>query len=233
MEIRKRRIIFGLIGLLLASSSFSQEKKIAAGILVNISGQVWIQKLGENKFVRAKSGEIIYEGDTIKTGPNSRAGLVLKDGGEIKISQNTVLTVDKTVIMMGQMRSRINLNKGKIYNKVYGLRKVDIKTPIAVCAVRGTEYQTEVEEDGATAVIVVAGTVSVENEFGSVLVSPGQMSQVKPGKAPEPPQKLDEKKIKEETSWQQEIKIEKKILRIKIGTDKGKEEKTIELRFRK
>lgn len=233
MGIRKRIIIFSLIFGWLAGIVFAEQKKQVAGVLAHTFGQVEIQRLGAEKFVRARSGDTVYEGEKIKVGRNSRAGLILLGGGEIKINQNTFLTVGPGRTVMGQARNWINLIRGRIYNKVHGLRKLDVKTPVATCAVRGTEYQTQVEDDGSTAVIVVAGAVSLENEFGSAIVNPGEMATVKPGKAPEPPQKINEEKIKQETGWQQEIKIEKKVLRLQVGSDKEKEGKTIELRFRK
>jgi hypothetical protein len=239
---RNRIIIYSIVSILVLNFVLlqffvlCQQKRelIMWGVFVKVSGQVSVLRPTETKYVRVKPGDVIYEGDKIKVGTSSKAAVVTKEGVEIKINQETEFLVEQSQVKKEEIRSTINLFRGMIYNKALGIRaKLDVKTPAGVCSVRGTEYQTEVDYDGTTSVIVISGMVEVKNEYGVVVVKPGEKTKMQTGSKPEEPQKLDEKEIQQKTSWQQEVKIEKKVLQIRVGKEKGGEEKIIELRFRK
>ncbi|MFH2070298.1 MAG: FecR domain-containing protein [Elusimicrobiota bacterium] len=218
--------------LLLDARSKSGTNKVAA-VVTFVSGRLDVQRSGRTAWKSCKPGSFIYEGDKLRTARRSRAALVFSNGGEMKISENTIFDVDVAEATEKELRGGIRLRRGRTYNKSVGLRaKIVVRTPVAVVSVRGTEYDTSVDENGDTSVIVVDGSVIVENEFGKVVVNANQKTDVSGGKAPEPAQDMSAADMDESTKWQKDIKIEKKNLRLKIKTDTG-EERTLKLRFSK
>ena len=218
--------------LLLDARPKSGTNKVAA-VVTFVSGKLEVQRSNSAGWVSCKPGSFIYEGDKLRTARRSRAALVFSNGGEMKISENTIFDVDVAEATEKELRNRIRLRRGRTYNRSVGLRaKIVIRTPVAVVSVRGTEYDTSVDENGDTSVLVVDGSVIVENEFGKVVVNANQKTDVSGGKAPEPAQDMSAADMDENTKWQKDIKIEKKNLRLKIKTDTG-EERTLKLRFSK
>src|SRR5579872_5189621 len=126
-------------------------------------------------------GEKLPEGTTVRTADNSEVELQTLRGHHFHVKSDTVLEL--TSLQDDETKTR--LEKGSVLSQVKHLKSHEtfaIQTPTAVCAVRGTEFETTASEQG-TMVAVYKGLVGVSamgtgSEMG---VRAGQMTSVHNG----------------------------------------------------
>lgn len=185
-----------------------------AGVITTIKGEVQILSYQKNTYLPAKTGEFLYEGDTVKTLQKSLAAITLTNGVVMKLNQNTEFSFDVTS-SIEKIGSQIKMKAGQIWSSVRPRTKFEIHTPVAIVAVRGTEFDVNYG-GGKLDISVYKGKVKLKNKYGDVDVKEGESSSVTGDNAPEPPQKMKEKKGE---GWQDEVKIKGSI---KIETKEGK-----------
>lgn len=125
----------------------------------------------------------LFSGDRLRTGRGQRTAILLQDGSQFLLSENTDLGVAFPVL---------RLYHGEIFGRVphSGVRHAVVRTDAAVAAVQGTEFDVVAGTPGhpaTTVLTVVSGTVSLSNPRGSVLVGTSQQSQATPNTAPSSP----------------------------------------------
>jgi len=173
-----------------------------AAIVTSISGKLLVLSYGTEKWIEAEKGMFLYEGDQLKTELNSKAGITFANGIELKINENSTFTIQITEER--EMKNAIDLLIGEIFSKIMieGV-KFEMHTPVAVAAVRGTEFNTKVKKDKLTTFLVYKGIVEVWNELGSVTLTQAKRTVVQPNQAPQPPEEVD---LQLEPKWQEEEK---------------------------
>jgi len=200
----KNRIVLLFLLVFLFShihTAWAQEKTNVAAVVTSISGTLMVLPYGTEKWVEAGKGMFLYEGDQLKTGPNSNAGITFANGIELKINENSTFTIQITEER--EMKNAIDLLIGEIFSKIMveGV-KFEMHTPVAVAAVRGTEFNSRVREDKLTTFLVYKGIVEVWNELGSVTLTKAKRTVVQPNQAPQPPEEVN---LELEPKWQEEI----------------------------
>ncbi|EMM98675.1 surface adhesin Lsa33 [Leptospira noguchii] len=156
---------FVLIVLFLVGCTKSKKEDLQGGVFTFIKGGVKLyDKAGKLK--KAGLSEFILPEDKIETIKDSYADIQLMDGVIIRIKENTILTLSKIYVdsKNAEIYSDISLNKGKIFSKVgTKLSKSSgfkITTPTSIAAVRGTDFQVEVNGSN-TETLVSEGSVEV------------------------------------------------------------------------
>lgn len=206
-ESRKVFLVFSILVVSLFIFSFfhiytlwAQEKTNVAAIVTSITGTLTVLPYGTEEWVEAKKGMFLYEGDQLKTHPNSLAGITFANGIELKINENSTFTIQITEER--EMKNAIDLLIGEIFSKIMieGV-KFEMHTPVAVAAVRGTEFNTNVRGNKIATFLVYKGTVEVWNELGSVTLTQAKRTVVQPNQAPQPPEEVD---LEKEKKWQEE-----------------------------
>lgn len=132
-------------------------------------------------------GQPIYLNDEIKTGPNNKLQILLKDQTVFNIGPNSVMTIDKFVfdptkgeLSVGIQKGAFKFVSGKVSNSNPDAMKV--KLPNATISVRGTGVAGNVAPDGASTVVLLHGVVDVAGTAGtSTLSKSGWGVQVAPG----------------------------------------------------
>ncbi|MDD5688351.1 MAG: FecR family protein [Elusimicrobia bacterium] len=184
-----------------------------AGIVTNTKGSVQVLNNKGKDWKKAKVGDFLYEGDTIKTLTKSQSAVTFTNGTMIKSNQNTeffVVIAEK----LEKIGSQIKMKAGRVWTKVRPKTKFEIHTPVAIVAVRGTEFDTDLSGDRLD-LTVFEGVVNVKNNFGEVNVKKGKKTTVGAG-APEPP---SDTKKEEQSNWQDEI-VSKGAISIKSLSNK-------------
>jgi len=137
----------------------------------------------KGKMFPAKVYNKIYSKDTISTGENAKAKLVLANANTLMIGPFTNFTVEDTkkegssfALMYGKIRSIVKQDKSQD-------GEFKIQTPTSVIGVRGTDFYTVYRpQNGKTTVTTLSGVVSIKNLTGKinkeVLVSAGYSSHV-------------------------------------------------------
>ena len=134
-------------------------------------------------------------GDSVHTGSDGRVELrLMADGSRIDVGPSTTLKVIKDAISLDLGKVFLQIAKS-VDRKLNGFR---VRTPTAVCAVRGTEFAVLTEPDGRTVVSVIEGDVEVTGLNGGepVILEAGLESVISPDHSPLPPRKIDPEKIR-------------------------------------
>ena len=121
--------------------------------------QVNILKLGNDNWQSARLFSKVYNGDKINTKNESRCELKLNDQSLIRIGENTTYRLKQN--SSGLTRDS-QLSFGRIWFNIKSLLKKEsfaIKTPTAVCSIRGTIFR--METDSTTRIAVYDGAVDV------------------------------------------------------------------------
>ncbi|HEY1078730.1 MAG TPA: FecR family protein [Bdellovibrio sp.] len=207
----KKFLLVASIGL---SAVFSQTNAFAAGEMYGVfmvsKGSVKIEsaKKGASD---AKVGAKIYEGDTVVTGADSRAKIVMSDRNVINVNPDTKLQIAKyeNDAASGKKNVEMNLLQGKVRNNVEQTydgdkNKFQIKTPTAVAGVRGTQFLAGFNPSTQmTSIVTFKGAVTLASIgpggkiIGApVLVKKGETTTASGGAAPEPPKAMPKEEAK-------------------------------------
>ena len=180
------------------------------GVITTIKGEVQVLPYQKNTWQPSKVGAFLYEGDTVKTLKNSQAALTLTNGVVLKLNQNTEFSFDITS-SIEKVGSQIKMAAGQIWSSVRPKTKFEIHTPVAIVAVRGTEFDTDLS-GGRLKLKVYKGTVNLKNKFGNKDVGEGKESSAGGDSPPDEPKdsKGEEKNWDDEIVSEGSLKIETK-----------------------
>src|SRR5258708_24164381 len=102
---------------------------------------------------QTKVGDLVYEGDVVRTGADGRVSINFADGTSFNLSSNANMTLNEFVYdPNGKSNSTLfNLGKGTftfIAGKIAKTGDMKIETPAATMGIRGTTPHVEVSADG-------------------------------------------------------------------------------------
>jgi hypothetical protein len=150
----------------------------AGAYLSKTSGIVQIQHSGSDRWdmVRDLPQPLVNE-DTVRTGQRAAATLSFDDGSRVELGGNATFTLEEAT--RGRSLLRLNFGAIKAFVSKIASRRFDVKTPTAVCSVRGTEFRVEVMAGGRTQVDLFKGLLAVEDRRGNqILLHPNERVQV-------------------------------------------------------
>jgi hypothetical protein len=130
------------------------------GDIVYTYGQVLVHR--NSDVLPAEIGMPVGEGDVIETAGDGLAVISLVDGAEVKLRENTTLSLDS----LGKSVS-VRLSSGSVFSRVnrYMISGFSVKTETAAMGVRGTEffvaYGRKIDRYRDVWVCVNAGSVEV------------------------------------------------------------------------
>jgi hypothetical protein len=161
--------------------------------LTQVSGVVEVMAAGSDTWQPVSVGVQVETGDRIRTRSLSNATLAFFDGSTVGMGAVT----EMAFVEMSSRRDGSNRvialyqQLGQAHSRVQSLpdlaSRFEIETPAADVVVRGTEFDTAVEPDGATSVAVVEGIVEVVAQGNTVAVEAGQEVAIEPGEPPPAP----------------------------------------------
>lgn len=125
-------------------------------------GEVRVLHVNDDLWRPAKTKMPVYLGDKINTQAESRCEVKLSDGSIIRIGENSQFDFEKSLVTSKKRNFDAALAHGKIWANIVSLvwgERFEIKSPTAVCAIRGTVYSFEA--DSTTRVAVYHGQVDV------------------------------------------------------------------------
>jgi tetratricopeptide (TPR) repeat protein len=161
----------------------------ASSALANDAEIVSLVGKGEAKDVNAADWrpaavkQKLRGGSFVRTGDLSQMALLMQDQTQLRLNQNSMLQI-KEVAASGAP-TRLDLKAGRAWMQSKGLAaNVVIDTPNATAAIRGTEWELEVDPAGKTLLAVFSGSVAFSNAQGSVLVGRNEAALAEAGKAP-------------------------------------------------
>ena len=161
----------------LAAGDTPPAKQLAC--VYETSGGVEIRAAGKTGWEPAAKGTPLAEGDKLRTGRNGSCELLFKDGSFVRLDGDSEAAVEKLSAGAGSRDFSFSFLRGKALWMAFKLRqktasKFLVRTPSAVCAVRGTDFSMLVSTGGETAVGLFDGEVAVSGAQGEKLLLPGR-----------------------------------------------------------
>ncbi|MEI9865400.1 MAG: FecR domain-containing protein [Limisphaerales bacterium] len=161
----------------------AQNPPAGDSLLLTAEGKVEAAVAGSTDWLTAQTNQVLKVGDRLRTGLRSRA--------TVRLSNLTVLRVNALTTLQIQppsdpgKQSALDLKSGAAY--FFSRERpteMEFRTPLASGAIRGTEFNLAVADDGQTVVTLIDGEVALTNSNGGVNLVSGEQGTVEPGKAP-------------------------------------------------
>jgi hypothetical protein len=166
-----------------------------AGFMPRIEGTVEIQSAGGGaaRHVTGDTPPVLGPGDTLRTGLDGHADVLLSEGGIISLDSGSALVLSEA--------GALALVRGEILCRVK--RMFQVRTPEAEAGVRGTQFVLREIPGKPTSVVVIDGTVAFSDikSTKTVLVGAGQQSYLLPDGTPAEPTKAN---LQEMKKWWEE-----------------------------
>ncbi len=160
--LRTITVLFTVLNLLCFSSVVvaQEEKEDSSGDFVYVEGDVKIKEKGSDEWIQVTESSKLSEGAVIKLGSNSFTEVKLSKNNSLKVNEESEISISSSTekptveLFYGALKARIKKLKGA---------KLEIRTPVAVAAVRGTEFAVIHEEEKTAELEVYDGEVSFQN----------------------------------------------------------------------
>jgi hypothetical protein len=153
--ILRTMLIWVIIGLLLPCSLVGAVKKLSVAMVTGVKKDLKVVR--EGKPVKVQVGMDLYEGDMLKTNAGCQALILLGDGSELTLKENTQLTLKA----YNEKKKNIFLELGEFFGRFVPQKtKVVLETPKGVAGIEGTELFLKAGKDSSS-VTVNNGSVRV------------------------------------------------------------------------
>ena len=130
--------------------------------ILALTGKVEVRLTNDDEdWIPAERNMKVKEGGTIRTGSNGAAVIRMPNKTRLWLRANSNLEIEENK----SFATRLSLLFGSIKIRVPHLLKREkfrVKTPTAVCAIRGTEFTLSTSEEGKMRIAVLYGEVKLE-----------------------------------------------------------------------
>ena len=150
---------------------FTQSSTVVKAQLVIDSGTVQVRHAG-GTWTSADNGMLLYQSDSVKTGENTSASIILFESSILRLDSNTEVTLEEILQETEATNVKIQQDEGRTWNtisKISGIDNYEVQTPVAVASVRGTSFCVNVQSNGTTLVGVGTGVVNVSRIINNQL----------------------------------------------------------------
>lgn len=174
---RPSAFLFLSLFLLLGVCAFA-ERAQAAPAITSISGIVQRRGAGYPNWETVANVPLsLSVGDSVRTGARAKATVTFEDGSRVDLGANGSFTLESADARSSGVK--LTLGVLKAFVQKLGSRRFSVRTPTAVCSVRGTEFQVQVLSGGRTVVDLYQGLLGVEDHKGQqILLHPNERIEV-------------------------------------------------------
>jgi hypothetical protein len=176
----------GVLALLFPSRAAASSSSLAI-----LDGVVALSHNGAS-FTQGRDGDLVQQGDVIRTGADSHVVLTFFDGSTIEVEPNSELIVDTLQanasgdILMTMVQT-VGRSWHVVARALSSNSKYEVRTPTTTASVRGTAFQVNVTPTGLTNLQTTEGKVHAVTANADVEVAPGFQTNIAPGGAPPDP----------------------------------------------
>lgn len=143
---------------------------VAKAQLIVESGNVYVKHSG-GVWMPAENNMDLFQSDSIKTGENSSASIILFKSSIIRLDSNTEVTIQE-IIQEDETNVNIHQKKGRTWNsilKISGIDDYEVQTPTTIASIRGTAFVVIVWENGSSYYGVSHGILNVSSISNNVI----------------------------------------------------------------
>ena len=123
---------------------------------------------------QTKVGDLVYQGDVVRTGSDGRVSINFADGTSFNLSNNANMVLNEFVYdPNGKSNSTLfNLSKGAftfVAGKIAKTGDMKVETPVATMGIRGTTPHVEISDDGTVkfSTLLEEGKSKVAKKLGA------------------------------------------------------------------
>jgi hypothetical protein len=134
-----------------AGAPAAAQEPVPAGRIKIASGSVFVVRAGA--LVPAQAGQAVYEADSLRTGPDGRLGVTLKDDTRISLGPSSEVRLDRFAYSpaVGRVGFVLQVVRGVaayVSGKIAKMApdSIRLETPAAIVGVRGTTLVVRVPE---------------------------------------------------------------------------------------
>lgn len=152
-------------------------------VLLTIEGKVDVAAKGTPQWRPGRTNQPLQIGDRLRTGLRSRATLRWSDLSIARVDELTSIEIQPPE--KAAANPQLDLRSGASY--FFSRERPDsigFRTPVASGAIRGTEFNLAVEENGRTVLTLIDGEVTLRNDQDEVVLKSGEQGVAEAGRAP-------------------------------------------------
>src|SRR5260370_22433896 len=136
-----------------ASNSIGKVVAATGSVTIEHVNAVVVQANVPSQADQTKVGDLVYQGDVVRTGADGRVSINFTDGTSFNLSNNANMALNEFVYdPNGKSNSTLfNLSKGTftfVAGKIAKTGDMKIDTPVATMGIRGTTPHVEISDDG-------------------------------------------------------------------------------------
>jgi hypothetical protein len=160
-----------------------------------IKGDVTVRAAPEDDWKTLRNGDMVQQGNSIRTGFESAVEIIFDDGTSFYQRPDTILDIFTTQIKTDDsIWQRLILRGGQLLLNIRRISgkdsRLEIQTPAAVAAARGTDFRVTVDSRHNITSEVLQGKVDIKAMNQVVALNDGEGTRVDKGKPPLKPRKL-------------------------------------------
>ncbi|MBI3299315.1 MAG: FecR domain-containing protein [Elusimicrobia bacterium] len=145
----------------------------AAVIITDVKGVARLRRPNTVSWNEVPVNYVVNNGDEVKTDRSSRVTMSFDDGSKIELAPNSSYLLETS--RKAESMMTLSFGKLKAWVTKASSRRFAVRTPTAVCSVRGTEFDVNVNGDGSTNVNLLSGLLGVQDNKGNeILLKPGE-----------------------------------------------------------
>lgn len=159
--------------------------------VISVSGKVY-RKNDKKNLIK---GDKVFAGQTLQSGSEGFAHLLLPNHKHTRIAPNTTFTINYLFTLTdGSLKADFSVKRGRIIHAIkqkLGMNEdFQTRTPVSITGVRGTEFRVKMSGDDINLIETLSGKVTVDANGQSMTLNSGQGSRIEEGKIPEKPKTL-------------------------------------------
>jgi len=156
----------------------------AAAEILDVQGTAQQRPSAVDPWTAARIRQPLGGGSYVRTGAASKLALLFADETQVRLNQNTVLEIKPPGGAGGDVTT-LRLELGRAWTQARRAPNgLNVETPAATAAIRGTDWELEVDPQGRTTLVVLSGSVEFFNAQGRLTVGRNEAALAEVGKAP-------------------------------------------------
>lgn len=159
----------GSLGISLGMAGITAAQTVPVGSAVNAIGTLTIVRSdGVQQRLQGKGAVPLYDGDVLQTDGSSQALIEFKEGIQVALNESTSFKLLSRWEQDKPTTRILRLMQGEVWAKTSGGPKLfEVETPVATAAVKETEFNLKVQDDGQSILTVIEGVVQFGTPFGT------------------------------------------------------------------
>lgn len=183
---------FLLATALLADGPVAFAQLAQIGKAENALGTLTVKRAdGRVDQLKGKGSLPLYEGDECKTERAGKAFIRLADGTQVAMNEDTTFLVQVRREKARGVTRIFKLLVGEMWLKTAEPVPIEVETPVATAAIKGTEFNIQVQPDGKSTLTVIEGIVEFGTPFGTCPIRTSTVSFGERGKKCTKPAPID------------------------------------------